>query len=100
MPQRGYIFVFSGRKQDTEHTDELLVHAFRYFGCCVKTVLGDNNKATLLKNNNGKVVVNSGCHGLNYRGLLCMTLQQEWNWPDWRSENLSLLGASGVEKLN
>ncbi len=34
--------------------------AFRYFGGCVKTVLVDNQKAAVLKNNNGKVVFNSG----------------------------------------
>ena len=37
-----------------------LVRAFRYFGGCVKTVLVDNQKAAVLKNNNGKVVFNSG----------------------------------------
>ncbi|HAW2964961.1 TPA: transposase, partial [Escherichia coli] len=43
-----------------EHTYESLVRAFRYFGGCVKTVLVDNQKAAVLKNNNGKVVFNSG----------------------------------------
>ncbi|MFS3266702.1 hypothetical protein ACK6SO_25135, partial [Escherichia coli] len=37
-------------------TYESLVRAFRYFGGCVKTVLVDNQKAAVLKNNNGKVV--------------------------------------------
>ncbi|VCW50424.1 Putative transposase (identified by ISEscan HMM) [Escherichia coli] len=46
--------------QDAEHTYESLVRAFRYFGGCVKTVLVDNQKAAVLKNNNGKVVFNSG----------------------------------------
>ncbi len=32
----------------------------RYFGGSVKTVLVDNQKAAVLKNNNGKVVFNSG----------------------------------------
>ncbi len=31
-----------------------------YFGGSVKTVLVDNQKAAVLKNNNGKVVFNSG----------------------------------------
>ncbi|MFP1527052.1 IS21 family transposase [Escherichia coli] len=47
-------------KQDAEHTYESLVRAFRYFGGSVKTVLVDNQKAAVLKNNNGKVVFNSG----------------------------------------
>ncbi len=34
--------------------------SFRYFGGSVKTVLVDNQKAAVLKNNNGKVVFNSG----------------------------------------
>ncbi len=41
-------------------TYESLVRAFRYFGGCVKTVLVDNQKAAVLKNNNGKVMFNSG----------------------------------------
>ncbi|VCZ65499.1 Putative transposase (identified by ISEscan HMM) [Escherichia coli] len=52
--------VFAAPKQDAEHTYESLVRAFRYFGGCVKTVLVDNQKAAVLKNNNGKVVFNSG----------------------------------------
>ena len=52
--------VFTAPKQDAEHTYESLVRAFRYFGGCVKTVLVDNQKAAVLKNNNGKVVFNSG----------------------------------------
>ncbi|MEH2743173.1 IS21 family transposase, partial [Klebsiella pneumoniae] len=36
------------------------VRAFRYFGGSVKTVLVDNQKAAVLKNNNGKMVFNSG----------------------------------------
>lgn len=52
--------VFAVPKQDAEHTYESLVRAFRYFGGCVKTVLVDNQKAAVLKNNNGKVVFNSG----------------------------------------
>ncbi len=52
--------VFAAPKQDAEHTYESLVRAFRYFGGCVKTVLVDNQKAAVLKNNNRKVVFNSG----------------------------------------
>ncbi|EHC4324870.1 IS21 family transposase [Escherichia coli] len=52
--------VFAAPKQDAEHTYESLVRAFRYFGGCVKTVRVDNQKAAVLKNNNGKVVFNSG----------------------------------------
>ena len=52
--------VFAAPKQDAEHTYESLVRAFRYFGGSVKTVLVDNQKAAVLKNNNGKVVFNSG----------------------------------------
>ncbi|EHH5088738.1 IS21 family transposase [Escherichia coli] len=52
--------VFAAPKQDAENTYESLVRAFRYFGGCVKTVLVDNQKAAVLKNNNGKVVFNSG----------------------------------------
>lgn len=52
--------VFAAPKQDAEHTYESLVRAFRYFGGCVKTVLVDNQKAAVLKNNNGKVKFNSG----------------------------------------
>ena len=52
--------VFAAPKQDAEHTYESLVRAFRYFGGFVKTVLVDNQKAAVLKNNNGKVVFNSG----------------------------------------
>ncbi|GLY59952.1 hypothetical protein Pcaca05_08100 [Pectobacterium carotovorum subsp. carotovorum] len=51
---------FAAPKQDAEHTYESLVRAFRYFGGSVKTVLVDNQKAAVLKNNNGKVVFNSG----------------------------------------
>ena len=47
-------------KQDAEHTYESLIRAFRYFNGSVRTVLVDNQKAVLLKNNNGKVVLNSG----------------------------------------
>ncbi|MFP1526995.1 DDE-type integrase/transposase/recombinase [Escherichia coli] len=50
----------SRHQQDAEHTYESLVRAFRYFGGSVKTVLVDNQKAAVLKNNNGKVVFNSG----------------------------------------
>ena len=46
--------VFAAPKQDAEHTYKSLVRAFRYFGGCVKTVLVDNQKAAVLKNNNGK----------------------------------------------
>ncbi len=52
--------VFAAPKQDAEHTYESLIRAFRYFDGSVKTVLVDNQKAALLKNNNGKVVLNSG----------------------------------------
>lgn len=52
--------VFAAPKQDAEHTYESLVRAFRYFGGSVKTVLVDNQKAAVLKNNNGKMVFNSG----------------------------------------
>lgn len=52
--------VFAAPKQDAEHTYESLVRTFRYFGGSVKTVLVDNQKAAVLKNNNGKVVFNSG----------------------------------------
>lgn len=52
--------VFAAPKQDAEHTYESLVRAFRYFGGSVKTVLVDNQKAAVLKNNNGQVVFNSG----------------------------------------
>ncbi len=48
--------VFAAPKQDAEHTYESLVRAFRYFGGCVKTMLVDNQKSAVLKNNNGKVV--------------------------------------------
>lgn len=54
------VHVFAAPKQDAEHTYESLVRAFRYFGGCVKTVLVDNQKAAVLKNNNGKVVFSSG----------------------------------------
>lgn len=52
--------VFAAQKQDAEHTYESLVRAFRNFGGSVKTVLVDNQKAAVLKNNDGKVVFNSG----------------------------------------
>lgn len=52
--------VFAAPKQDAEHTYESLVRAFRYFGDSVKTVLVNNQKAAVLKNNNGKMVFNSG----------------------------------------
>ncbi|EOS94367.1 integrase catalytic region [Erwinia tracheiphila PSU-1] len=52
--------VFAVPKPDTEHTCESLVRAFRYFSGSVKTVLVDHQKAATLKNNNGKVVFNSG----------------------------------------
>lgn len=52
--------VFVAPKQDAEHTYESLIRAFRYFNGSVRTVLVDNQKAALLKNNNGKVVLNSG----------------------------------------
>lgn len=52
--------VYAAPKQDAEHTYESLVRAFRYFDGGVKTVLVDNQKAAVLRNNNGKVVFNSG----------------------------------------
>lgn len=52
---------------------EVIGSVFRYFGGSVKTVLVDNQKAAVLKNNNGKVVSTPGsccwpttmtsCHG-------------------------------------
>nr|WP_283251993.1 IS21 family transposase [Enterobacter bugandensis] len=51
---------FAAPNQDAEHTYESLVRAFRYFAGIVKTVLVNNQKAAVLKNNNGKVVFNSG----------------------------------------
>ncbi len=51
--------VFTAPKQDAEHTYESLIRAFHYFGGSVKTVSVDNQKAAVLKNNNGKVVFNS-----------------------------------------
>ena len=54
------VHVFVAPKQDAEHTYESLIRAFRYFNGSVRTVLVDNQKAALLKNNNGKVVLNSG----------------------------------------
>lgn len=52
--------VYAAPKQNAEHTYESLIRAFRYFRGGVKTVLVDNQKAAVLKNNNGKVVFNSG----------------------------------------
>ncbi|HCN6866615.1 TPA: IS21 family transposase, partial [Escherichia coli] len=52
--------VFAAPKQYAEHLYEPLVRAFRYFGGSVKTVQVDNQKAAVLKNNNGKLVFNSG----------------------------------------
>ncbi len=39
---------------------EVIGSVFRYFSGSVKTVLVDNQKAAVLKNNNGKMVFNSG----------------------------------------
>ncbi len=65
--------VFAAPKQDAEHTYESLVRAFRYFGGSVKTVLVDNQKAAVLKNNNGRwcstpgsccwPITMASCHG-------------------------------------
>lgn len=42
------LHVFAAPWQDTEHTNESLVRAFRYFGGSVRTVLVDNQEDALL----------------------------------------------------
>lgn len=81
--------VYAAPKQDAEHTYESLVRAFRYFGGGVKTVLVDNQKAAVLKNNNGKVVFNSGflllADHYDFLPRACRPVEQEprVRWSEW-----------------